>query len=774
MALEGYEAYITVGFRNLASGPMGEFRRDLDRMGDALGGGERAALRAGGAMEGMADMTGAASADVMGSARLAEGAFTRMGDASDLWADDYRRAAREIGLSSDMIDDDLRRMARETDRAGDQAGESTGLMQRAWRGLDIIDDIGGVIGMVDGLTAGLREMAREAIEASRTIETEFARLRSIDLDVSPEELAGLREWADSFSTQRGGVTDYGSEISPLVAITTPEMIALATASQSSGLDPLEAQASAELSAGISRLPGAGTPEESRSALMRMSLFADPDLSLTTQMEGWADMLAEAQRIGNIPAMSTLTGAIEASVKTATTLGMTPEEYLSVLTTFHRADEGDPVGEALNSINEELQGGMRDLGLQPSFRDDGGIDFMGSLLTLREYRERRSDLGAAEFVDHLGGTFGELGGREIAALLGPLWEEFTAGIPSLQAADERDMLVTRLEPLQDRALAQGQIGAKGEVAQAMRGDLLEAYDRDSLRRADALVEGQIERLQVISDSPARSIDPMTNLAFIFSSVIDQFRASWRGRSIGETLAEGVPEGGPALGAAVEGMLQRDVDPLMSHSDAERGPLSPPPEAGRPPPATMAAGVLQSQDLLGAALSGSLTLPELTELQAAFGDVESPLLPLLAPLALTAAFGDVAPPLTPDSPLTELQAAFGDVDAPLLPLLAPLALTAAFGDVAPPLAPDSPAQGLTALLLQALGGGAAAPGDPELLRALRDLVDELRAARTATPATRGGRAPLAGAAGAVTIERLDLHVRDDLLQTLGDLHYLLERR
>ena len=85
--------------------------------------------------------------------------------------------------------------------------------------------------------------------------------------------------------------------------------------------------------------------------------------------------------------------------------------------------------------------------------------------------------------------------------------------------------------------------------------------------------------------------------------------------------------------------------------------------------------------------------------------------------------------------------------------------------PPLLAQS-APALTALLPALLG--APSDSDPELLRALRDLVDELRAAR----ATGRGGTPAAG--GGVKIERLDLHVRDDLLHTLSDLHHLLGRR
>ena len=644
-----------------------------------------------------------------------------MGRDAGRWHADYRQAAAGLGLAADEIESDLHKVARGSDRAadrisggarridagvrraGDQTGISTGAMRRAWQGLDILDDIGGVVGMLDGLTRGLRDAAAESIRASRTIETELSRLKSIDLDVTEGELAGLRDWADTFVTQRGGVTDYGSRISELVAITSPEMIALQTASQSSGLDPLGAQASAELSAGLSRLPGAGTPEESRSALIRMSLFADPAQDLAPQMEGWADMLAEAQRIGNIPAMSTLTGAIEASVKTATTLGMTVHEFLAVLTTFHRADEGDPVGEALNSINEELQGGMKEMGLQPSFRADGGIDFVGSLRTLREHRLERADLGKAEWIDYLGGTFGELGGREIGALTGPLWKEFVAGIPSLQAADERDMLVTRLTPLQDRDLMEGQIGAREDVARTMMGDHLEPLDTANLRRRSSLVDSRIASLKATKHIPDVAISG--DKAALFSAVVPMavnlINRAFRGllgdagRSIGETLAAGVPEGGPALGAAMEGVLLTQVDPLMAHSDAIRGPLSTLTASGRAIPETLAGGVLQSRGVLGAALSGALALPQapLTEVQASFGSVDSPLLPESPLTELLATYGSVDSPLLPESPLTELLASFGSVDSPLLPESPLTELLATYGSVDSPLLPESP---LTELL------------------------------------------------------------------------------
>ena len=88
------------------------------------------------------------------------------------------------------------------------------------------------------------------------------------------------------------------------------------------------------------------------------------------------------------------------------------------------------------------------------------------------------------------------------------------------------------------------------------------------------------------------------------------------------------------------------------------------------------------------------------------------------------------------------------------------------------PATPGQSAPATaVLQALLGGAAGPGDPDLLRVLRDLVEELRASRAAPGPGRGS--PLTGAGG-VSIERLDLHVRDDLLHTLSDLHYLLQGR
>ena len=568
-----FTASINVGFNDFASGPMAEFRRTLLNTNQDLHSSEIASLRAGDAMEEMAGATRIASADVAAASRAGGESFERMGGSADQWADDYRSAAREVGLSTDLVENDLARMAREADRsadrmggsaaqmasgvrrAGDQTGDSTGFMQRAWRGLDVIDDIGGVIGMVDGLTSGLREMMTQAIEASRTVESELNRLASIDLEAAPETLAARREWADAFATQRGGL------LSELVAITTPELIGLTSDAEGGGLRGTEAQRAAELAAGMSRLPGAGAPEQSMDALMRMSLFADPAQEMGPQLEAWADQVAEAQRVFYVSSLSDLNEAISSAVGTAQAFGLDEDVFLGSLGAFHRITSGSEAGEALNSVLEEMVGGMRELGLDPALTDAGKLDYRASLERLRTYRTERADLSDVDWTALLMERFGELGGRELGNLTGALWEEFSAGMPQIAAADDADMLTTRLLRMaDDRNLRVAQISAAQEVVAATVGDENKWLDDLQLSFRYAAKQGYIDTGGVLGGVPEGVPSTLRERREMLAS---------GGKEIPETLAQGVTEGGPALGAAMEGMLNREVTPRLAQSDAEVG-------------------------------------------------------------------------------------------------------------------------------------------------------------------------------------------------------------
>ena len=671
-------------------------------------------------IERFATSVGGASIQAGGSlaemARSADRAADRGGASADQWAADYRDAARSLGLSADQIEGEMARMARGADRASDRAGDAadrlgrrhrdaerdtgwaTRSMGSAWRALDIVDDIGGVIGMVDGLTRGLREMMQATIEASREVESELARLASIDLEAAPADLAARREWADTFASQRGGA------ISELVAIRTPELLGLVSDAEGGGLRGADAERAAEMAAGLSRLPGAGAPDQSMDALMRMSLFADPARDMAPQLEGWADEVAETQRVFYVSALADLNEAISTGVGTAQSYGVDREVFLASLGTFHRVTSGSEAGEAFNSIMEEMVGGMRDMGLEPAVTAAGKLDFEGSLERLRAHRLERTDLTDVDWVSLLMENFGELGGREIGNLTGALWEEFRAGIPQIAAADEADMLTTRLVRMSDdRNLRAAQIDARAEVANAAAGDQNRWIDDLMLGIRGRVVDERLHAAEVVGSLRAgeqipteslRSLDILTRLDIAFT---ESFRRDVSGGQIMQvlfgsgaampaTLAEGVAAGGPALGQAVEGMLNREVAPRMAHSDAEIGPLSRLTAAGRAIPETMAEGVALGAGGLAAALLSTLQLPgERLELGATFGPLAPPEMHEAGTLALAAAFGLIEPPLLPGLGPLGIDAAFSAIDPPLLPNLGPLGIDAAFSAIAPPLLP-----------------------------------------------------------------------------------------
>ena len=910
---EQFAAEIVIRARDLASPALTGLQQSLDRTSLSARGAQAESLSMGRRMNEAESFTQSASSGIVRSAGQTEGAFGRMGGAADLWAEDYRAAARDLGLSNEQIGDDMRRMARETGRATDQAGdemgrfraatrgtgeqtrESVGFMSRAWRGLDIVDDIGGVIGMVDGLTRGMRDLVEESVRAAGGFEMAMARFNSLQItlpggaggELATEQLEQLEQRALLYATRRTG------ELSELAPMRPEEYVRFAKEAFSTGIISFEASMPmAEYSSALARIGEA--PIGDAAELMRALYVgtADKTADPRAEIQRLFDEVAMTQALYDIPSLSAYTEAISSAITLSSGMGMTSAEIgAAVGSFFNVGKKGSEGGEALSSLNEELVSGFADLGIAVPTTPEGNLDFIGAMNQLAAL-----DLGDTrpEEMARLQETFGELGSVSVQALIGSQRDALLGGAQSIREADDADVGLARLRVVADTVdMRRETIDVGRDAVNVMRGQAYEPATRAwqqwrmdaqdetaaSYDRAGEIMEGyaagELSRLQAIWQS--LSLDSAGASLGVW---LGMRRES--GRAIPETMAAGVPEGGPALGGAVEGMLRTEVEPLLSHSDALRGPLSRLTEAGRAIPQTMAVGVLQSQGILGAALSGSLALPEvaeltaafgavddpllpespLTELQARFGAVDDPPLPLLAPLALTAAFGDVeppllpaalgvlglqarfgdvAPPLLPDSPLTELLAtfgaveapllpqtpltellaAFGAVDSPLLPLLAPLALTAAFGAVEPPLLPDSPLTELQArfgavdspllpplapLALTAAFGavespeleplallaGIASPAAPpslsalaqaaaqersatapaelgELLRTMRALVDELRAARGA-----GRSGDPAAAGGAVKIERLDLHARDGMLQTLADLHYLVQDR
>ena len=179
----------------------------------------------------------------------------------------------------------------------------------------------------------------------------------------------------------------------------------------------------------------------------------------------------------------------------------------------------------------------------------------------------------------------------------------------------------------------------------------------------------------------------------------------GQAIPATMAGGVAEGGPALGAGIATTLGEQVAPLMPQSDALIGPLANLTAWGAAIPATLAEGVTLGAPALAASVaaafeSAGLAAPVVT----AAGDAivqPAPLITAAAGEPVTAAGGVTVRP----APLVTAAASGAAAEGATVTATPDALLTAAAG------VPATAAGGVTvqpAPLVTAAAGGAAAEG------------------------------------------------------------------
>ena len=335
---------------------------------------------------------------------------------------DAERAGGEVAAMGRDAERAGRRVEASASAAGGETQRSTGIMSAAWKGLDILDDVGGVLGMIDDLTVGLRTMAEEAIQASREVEYALGHLASVNIGMTDTEMAWIRQWADDFVLGRAG------QISQLVATDTVAIVQALTSATSSGLDMPTAQVAVTQAAGLSMLKDAGTVESILSALASFTVMRD-ERELAPQFQEWANMIADTQRRFKVDSMLDFVEAVSSSIGMAAGYGLSTEEWLSYLGATHLVTPGSEAGEALNTILEGLPLGMQELGLTVP-ETDGKLDFVAALQGIRDYREQRSDLSEVGWMMLLGEAFDDLAAKEISTITGKNWEAFSSAIPGL--------------------------------------------------------------------------------------------------------------------------------------------------------------------------------------------------------------------------------------------------------------------------------------------------------------------------------------------------------
>ena len=351
-----YAAQITVGLRDFFSDEAAQLRRSLSGLSaDATGASSEMAAES----RRMSTAMGEAHADISRTADRSGVVVTEMGNDADRWAADYRAAAREVGLSADMVSDDLARMARDADRAadrgrdamgrftggtrraGDQTGESTAFMQRAWRGLDIIDDIGGALGMIEGLTSGLREMAAEAIQSSRDVELSLSRIASLQTgyaggaggELAIAERGRVAEAAYRFAA---GQTDLGE----MIPLREEEYIQRTKEARSAGLGVDAAMALTERSA-LLGVAAEGTTTEAATLLRPLyNIMGDKAADPMAEIARLTDQVAAAQAQFDIPALGSLTEAVSTAATLSRERGLPTEVMLSSIGAFFQGGRAD--------------------------------------------------------------------------------------------------------------------------------------------------------------------------------------------------------------------------------------------------------------------------------------------------------------------------------------------------------------------------------------------------------------------------------------------------
>ena len=644
-------------------------------------------------------------------------------------------AAREMDRATDRMTADAERMARTTSRAGGRAGRAVGglardtrdagrdtgrstrLMDTAWKGLDILDDISGVAGMVWDLSAGLREAAAESVAMSREVELAMARINSIEAAEGPDAevvpgvtSAALRTHARLFATGRGGA------VSEVVGLREIEFITAAKEALSAGFEQSAAIALTKYAAGLGAAAEGSMGDAARLLRPMYALLADPAADAEGEVARLADQVARTQALYDIPSLPLLTEAITTAAPLAGQHGISSDVLLAALGAFHSAGTGgSEAGEAFNSILEEITSGLEELGLAKVETAGGGMDFPATVARLREFR-LQSGLSDTAWVDRLVDVFGELGGRQLATITSAqTYQRFTGGLPEI--AESEGVMQRRLEPLADtRAMRLARLEAMKASNQRVFGDtqarpiadawlgFRELWQRSRTGRNDTheyLSTGYHPVLR-----PAGiELDTGLSAAEVEAKVAFNPAAFWTpemfakddaaGRAIPETLAAGIEKARPALGAALDRTLRREVDERLPHSDARRGPLAHLTTSGRSIPETLAVGVAQGAGALDAAVAAALPAPPAIAVpppivaDAVAADLEPPAAPALPPLVAASAVADLEPPALPTLPPLVADTFAADLDPPVAPTLAPpLVAASAVADLEPPALPTLP--------------------------------------------------------------------------------------
>ncbi len=651
------------------------------------------------------------SAGMSAAARQADRATDRMASGAERMARTTSRAADRAERATDGL-------ARGTRDAGRETGRATRLMDSAWRGLDILDDISGVAGMVWDLTAGFREAAAEVITLSREVESALAKIDSIEAAAKPGAGgvaatfdAGYRASprvlaaAQQFALGRAGVV---SEMAPLYEA---DFIRIAKEGLSAGFEESAAIALAGYSAGLGYAAEGTTSDAAELLRPAYALMADPAADAKMEVARLADQAARTQAFFDTPTLPLLTEAVTTAAPLASQHGIPSEVVFATVGAFHDAKiTGSEAGEALKSILEEFSEGMEKLGLAKVTTAAGAMDFPATIARLREYRAQ-SGLSDTDWADHMK-VFGEEGASAIATLTGSkVYPKFAGAVSEI--AESEGVVLRRLGEVADtREMQRTRIAVKRASSQRRRGDRWEPMDRAQLDVRNWWQDRRAEALD--TDEWLRNPDLRPGVPTYFD--VDDSTAA--GRAIPVTLAEGVGQGGSKFTAEMENMLQRGADEQLPHSDARRGPLAQLTASGRAIPETLATGVEQGAGVLTAAMTAALPLPGIFA-----ATLESPALPTLPPLVADSYAAELDPPAAPVLPPLIAASAAADLEPPALPALPPLVADSYAAELDPPAAPVPP---------PLIAASAAADLEPPALPTLPPLVADTFTAELDPPA------------------------------------------
>ena len=730
---------------------------------------------------------------------------------TDRMVADSERMARTTSRAADRAGRAAGGLAHDTRGAGRQAGRSTRLMSAAWKGLDILDDISGVASAVTGLASGFVEAASEAVAMSRDVELAVARIASLEAAAAPgaDGVPGTTSTAAVLTHARLFATGRGGAVSEVVGLNETDFIAAAKEALSAGFEESAAVALTKYAAGLGVAAEGSMGDAARLLRPMYALLADPAADAEAEVARLADQVARTQALYDIPSLPLLTEAITTAAPLAGQHGIASDVLLGALGAFHSAGtSGSEAGEAFNSILEEITSGMEELGLAKVETAGGGMDFPATVARLREYR-MQSGLSDTAWVDRLVDVFGELGGRQLATITSEqTYQRFTGGLPEI--AESEGVVQRRLAAVADtREMRRARLDAQSASNKRVFADTkMKPLDnawlgvREWWQRRRTAKNDMNEYRSTGYHSVLRPAGIELGLDADSSAELDRmlWLESTKGnhrlyRAIPETLAKGVEQGGPALGAALDRTLQREVDERLPHSDARRGVLSSLTASGRAIPETLAAGVEQGGAALGAALDRTLQrevgerLPHSDARRGPFADLTasgraapetlaagvkqgSGALEAAVTTALPAppAISLLEPPTAPVLPPMIAASAAAELEPPALPALPPLVADSYAADLEPPAAPFGPppvadpyAADLDLPAPQPLSAAPSAapplrpqsPAPSELLAAVRDLTREIRRLRTENGA-------------GVTIEHVELHADDaDLMRAAEGL-------